>query len=330
MIPLLPLNSLTPWMLLSRCYEMSESAPDELEWLTQSIGILHGHEEQSVHELLLLAYMNLGQDQQLRDAVAGLCIVPAPISSNTLVLVLAELQGSRTDRQLACQLWELLLDKPGFSPSRTCVHLAMKIAMHTRRVKLAVATYQAVLSRRWRGVQPGFWAEKTMVYGLAINGMADEAFEVTAATTDPKSISTSQVSAIQAMHKYEVLLNGLSKARCADEAVAVFEYVRNELGLCPSISMYNSLLGVVAAESGDWNVIEEYLQLMEDDGCIIPDTVWKRIMLGVARQGHVHLCDKVLDIMVSRGIPHTYVIVMAAIEAFAQQGNLEMVMRWYH
>ncbi|KAJ2797789.1 hypothetical protein H4R20_005063, partial [Coemansia guatemalensis] len=73
-----------------------------------------------------------------------------------------------------------------------------------------------------------------------------------------------------------------------------------------------------------------YLALMEEeDEYIVPEAVWKRILLGVARQGRVDLCDKVLEIMASRSIPYTHVVVTAAIDAYAQLGNLSMIVRWY-
>ncbi|KAJ2467582.1 hypothetical protein EV174_006388, partial [Coemansia sp. RSA 2320] len=184
-----------------------------------------------------------------------------------------------------------------------------------------------VLSRRWPGVSPGFWADKVMIYGLAINGLATEAMEVAVATTDVRSLESDTV-AIQTIQKYELLLKGLCRGFNADMAEAVFAYVRNELRLWPTVSMYASLLGVLSCRR-DWSNVEVYLALMEEDGHIIPPVVWKRVMLGVAKQGRADLCDKVLDIMVSRGIPHTYVVVSAAIEVFAQRRDNEMVFRWY-
>ncbi|KAJ2719736.1 hypothetical protein GGI07_005036 [Coemansia sp. Benny D115] len=330
LIPVLPFHSLTPWMLLCRCYAMQSVVAGELEWLVNSLGALHCHGKQEAHELLLLAYIRLGQDRPLREQLRVICTNPKHISANTLALVLAELQNSTVDRQLACNLWESLTQLPEFSPSQTGVQLILKIALHARKVDFAASIYQHVLSQKWESVRSGLWAEKTMVYGLAINGMANEAFEVATATTNMEQLGLSRPYAIQTIHKYELLLNGLSKARMANEAEAVFMYIREELGLLPSVSMYSSLLGVVATACDSWDVLEQYLNLMEADGYSIPETIWKRIMLGVAKQGRVDLCDHVLQIMVVREIPFTYTVVLAAIEAFAQQGSLEMVMRWYH
>ncbi|KAI8324634.1 hypothetical protein GQ54DRAFT_256065 [Martensiomyces pterosporus] len=325
--PKLPLHSMTPWILLSKCYDYKSA--DELEWISKSIRVLYGSEAQGVQELLVCAHMHLGMDDRLRESVANVCIRPVPITSRTLAAVLAELQGTLADRQLACRLWSALIDIPEFRPSRACVQLALKLAMHVNSVDLAVKTYQMVLSRRWEGVVPGYWAEKIMIYGLAMNGQVDEAFEVAAATTNRDDLSD-DVAAMQTAQKYELLLKGLSKVRYASEAEAVFEYVRSDLGLVPTTSMYNSLLGLLAHE-GQWDKVERYLAAMEEeDGHVIPGFVWKRILLGFAKQGQVDTCDRILGIMASRGIPYTYVVVLAAMEAFTRLGNFEMVVRWYH
>ncbi|KAJ2248387.1 hypothetical protein GGI13_004678 [Coemansia sp. RSA 455] len=323
--PTLPSRSLTPWMLLSRCYEFKSS--DELEWLSQSIRVQSGHKQQSVQELLICAYLHLGQEQKLRECVVGLCMQPAYINSSTMLLLLVELQGAQPDRQLACRLWEAQLDIPAFVPSQTCVQLALKTAMHAQQTDLAVKTYQLVLTQRWPGIRLGFWADKVMVYGLAINGLATEAMEVAVATTNHLDLDN-DIVAMQTIQKYELLLKGLSRQFNASMAEAVFDYVRNELRLWPTVPMYTSLLGVLACRS-DWDKIETYLTLMEADGHVIPEVVWKRVLLGVAKQGRTDLCDQVLDIMVSRGIPHTFIVVLAAIEAFAQRRDYEMVARWY-
>ncbi|KAJ2458207.1 hypothetical protein GGF42_002219 [Coemansia sp. RSA 2424] len=321
----LPPQSLTPWMLLSRCYEFKSSA--ELEWLSQSLRAQSGHSKQSVQELLLCAYLRLGHEQKLRDCVVGLCMQPVYISSATMVLLLVELQGTQPDRQLACRLWEAQLEIPALMPSQTCVQLALKTAMHAQQTDLAVKTYQLVLTRRWPGIRLGFWADKVMVYGLAINGLATEAMEVAVATTDHQDLDD-DIVVMQTIQKYELLLKGLSRQFNVTMAEAVFGYVRNELRLWPTIPMYTSLLGVLACRS-DWSKIETYLALMEEDGHVIPQVVWKRVLLGVAKQGRTDLCDQVLGIMVSRGIPHTFIVVLAAIEAFAQRRDYEMVARWY-
>ncbi|KAJ2812737.1 hypothetical protein H4S07_001191 [Coemansia furcata] len=323
--PILPSRSLTPWMLLSRCYEFKSSV--ELEWLSQSIRVQSGRKQQSVQELLLCAYLRLGQERKLRECVVGLCMQPVHISSATVVLLLVELQGTQPDRQLACRLWEAQLDIPAFEPSQTCVQLALKTAMHAQQTDLAVKTYQLVLMRRWPKIRLGFWADKVMIYGLAINGLVTEAMEVAVATTDHQDLD-SDIVAMQTIQKYELLLRGLSRQFNDTMAEAVFDYVRNDLRLWPTIPMYTSLLGVLACRS-DWTKIETYLTLMEADGHVIPSVVWKRVLLGLAKQGRADLCDKVLDIMVSRGIPHTFIVVLASIEAFAQRGDYEMVARWY-
>ncbi|KAJ2416162.1 hypothetical protein GGI10_001174 [Coemansia sp. RSA 2530] len=321
----MPPQSLTPWMLLSRCYEFKSA--DELEWLSQSIRVQNGREQQSVQELLICAYLHLGQERKLRERVVGLCMQPMYVSSATMLLLLAELQGTQPDRQLACRLWEAQMDIPAFTPSQTCVQLALKTTMHAQQTDLAVKTYQLVLSRRWPGIRLGFWADKVMIYGLAINGLATEAMEVAVATTEHQDLD-SDIVAMQTIQKYELLLKGLSRQFNATMAEAVFSYVRDELRLWPSVPMYTSLLGVLACRC-DWSKIETYLTLMEADGHVIPQVVWKRVLLGLAKQGRADLCDKVLDIMVSRGIPHTFVVVLASIEVFAQRGDYEMVARWY-
>ncbi|KAJ2493858.1 hypothetical protein IWW37_000244 [Coemansia sp. RSA 2050] len=323
--PSLPSQSLTPWMLLSRCHELKST--DELEWLSQSIRMRNGREHQTVQELLICAYLHLGQEQKLRECVVGLCMQPVCVSSATMLLLLLELQGTQPDRQLACRLWEAQLDIPAFAPSQTCVQLALKTAMHAQQTDLAVKTYQLVLSRRWPGIRLGFWADKVMIYGLAINGLSTEAMEVAVATTEHQDLDNDTV-AMQTIQKYELLLKGLSRQFNAAMAESVFSYVRNELRLWPSVPMYASLLGVLACRCG-WSKIEAYLTLMEADGHVIPQVVWKRVLLGLAKQGRADLCDKVLDIMVSRGIAHTFVVVLASIEVFAQRGDYEMVARWY-
>ncbi|KAJ1813110.1 hypothetical protein LPJ75_003334, partial [Coemansia sp. RSA 2598] len=329
-LSLVPLDSLMPWMLLSRCYEMQDLTADAISWLSKSLSLIHVNEPCSMHDLLPLAYIKLGQDQQLRRYVMDFCASPAPISASTLALVLFELESSAKDRNIACRLWEVVINMPRFAPSRECVQLAMKIALHNKSIRLAVNTYQVVLARKWSGVKPGFWAEKVMVYGLAINGLAQEAFEVATATTEASALSTNRTAAIQAIHKFELLLNGLSKSRCADEAIAVFWYVRDELGLYPSLSMYNSLLGLLAANGASWDMIKEYLDLMEQDGYAIPNSLWNRVLLGMAKQGQVDICSQLLGTMASRSVPFTHIVVLAALEVYARQGSREMIMRWYN
>lgn len=326
----LPLQSLTPWMLFSRCYDFNH-AKKELDWLTSSIRVLHGVEWQSVQELLVCAYLQLGEDARLRDAITGLCIKPALIGSNTLAAVLVELQGTGSDRLLACKLWSALLTTAGFAPSQTCIQMALKIALHCRQIDLAIMTYQRVLSGYWEHVNAGFWANKVMVYGLAINGMTREAFEVAAAPTT----TTTTVGTKQTIQIYEVLLRGISKIQRADDAEAVFDHVRNVLGIWPTESMYISLLGTLASsvnnnDNDNWDRIEKYLDLMEnEDGYSVPELAWKQILLGVAKQGRIDLCDHIIDMMASRDIPFTYVTVLAAINAFARTGDFAMVMRWW-
>ncbi|KAJ2597310.1 hypothetical protein GGF39_003101 [Coemansia sp. RSA 1721] len=328
-LSLVPLDSLMPWMLLSRCYEMQDLAADAFRWLSKSISLVHTNEPCNMHDLLLQAYIKLGEDQQLRNYVMDFCASPVPISASTVALVLSELESSSRDRNLACRMWEAIIKVPRFVPSRECIQLAIRIALHNQSIDLAVNTYRIVLAQKWSSVKPGFWAEKVMVYGLAINGKAQEAFEVAVATIEASTLSTSQTAAIQAIHKFELLLNGLSKSRCADEAMAVFWYVRDELGLYPSLSMYNSLLGLLAVNGCEWNMIEKYLKLMEEDGYAIPDSLWNRILLGVAKQGRVDLCDRVLEIMILRNVPFTHIVVLAALEVYARHGNMGMIVRWY-
>ncbi|KAJ1720975.1 hypothetical protein LPJ53_004452 [Coemansia erecta] len=325
----LPQHSLTPWMLLSQCYEIRTRLPGELRWLADSLSVVHGGlGQRGVEELLALAYLKLGQGRRLREWLAGLSARPVRLSSSTMVLILAELQGTPADRQLACRLWESHVGLADFAPSQTCVLMAMRLAVHAQRVDLAVGTYKMVLARRWNGVRAGFWAEKVIVYGLAINGQACEAFEVALATTDVNRVASSETVALQTLHKYELLMSGLSRARCAEDSEAVFAYVRDDLGLRPSAAMYTSLLGALAMAGVEWEAVEHYLGLMREDQVEPSEALWRRVLLGYARQGNVELCDRVLGEMSAAGVRLTYVLVAAALEAYARQGNLEMAARW--
>ncbi|KAJ2778933.1 hypothetical protein GGI15_004035 [Coemansia interrupta] len=325
----LPQHSLTPWMLLSQCYDKRASLPGELRWLADSLGVVHGGVgRRGVEELLALAYLKLGQGRRLREWLVGLSVRPVRLSSSTMVLLLGELQGTPGDRQLACRLWETHVEVAGFAPSQTCVLMAMRIAMHAQKVDLAVDTYKMVLARRWGGVRAGFWAEKVIVYGLAINKRAREAFEVALATTDVHRVASNETVALQTLHKYELLLSGLSRVRCAEDSEAVFAYVRDDLGLRPSAAMYTSLLGVLAMANVEWEAMEHYLGLMEEDQVEPSEALWRRVLLGYARQGNVELCDHVLGEMAAAGVRPTYVVVAAALEVYGRQGNLEMAARW--
>ncbi|KAJ1992238.1 hypothetical protein GGI25_002604 [Coemansia spiralis] len=327
-LPKIPLHSRTPWMLLSCCYNFQATSKMEAQWLTRSIRAMYNGEGQSVQELLLRAYIRIGDLEQLRENLLELCMNPVPISPATLAAVLVDLQDTLSDRQLACRLWEGLLGLPDFAPSQTCVQLAMKLAMHSDNTELANKTYQMVLSGRWKGIKSGFWAEQIIIYGLAINGFAIEAAEVAMATTDSESL-TNRVVAMQTIQKYELLLKGLSITQKVDEAEAVFTYIREDLELWPTQAMYSSLIGVVACHR-EWDTIEKYLEMVEEDGLVITETLWKRVLLGVSRQARVDMCDRVLDIMSSRGVPYSHVLVLSAIEAYSRLGNLEMVVRWYN
>ncbi|KAJ2709391.1 hypothetical protein H4R19_004278 [Coemansia spiralis] len=321
----LPLHSLTPWVLLDRCH-CYKVAASEQRWLARLLCALHGRESHGMHELLLQAYLSLGKERQLREAVTDLCIKPALVGASTLAAVLEELQGTPADHRLACRLWTALADLQRFRPSQTCVRLALKAAVHSGNIGLAAQIYRQVLAARWAGVRGGFWIEKVMIYGLAINRLPAEAFELAAATSSTQA--SSPAVAMQAAHRFELLLSGLSTARCAEELEAVFLHVRDTLGMRPTAAMYGSLLGALAW-GRDWDEIERYLHLMAEDGHAVSASVWKRLLLGFSKQGRVDLCDRVLVEMDRRGVPCTYVVVQAAIQAFAQLGSLEMVLRWY-
>ncbi|KAJ2079263.1 hypothetical protein H4R24_003893, partial [Coemansia sp. RSA 988] len=328
MISEFPLHSQTPWMLLARSHDYRVS-PDELSWLIRSIRTLHGYHRQNAHELLLTAYMRLGGEQLLHLAITTICADPLPIGADTLATVLLQLQATPIDRRLACSLWEALIGLKSFKTSQTCVHLALKAAIHSENMELATITYRCVLQHRWKGIRAGYWIEKIMIYGLSINKMVSAAFDLAIATTNPAQLE-SEVIAMQTAQKYELLLMGLCKVRCAAEAEIVFLYVRDKLGMWPTAAMYSSLLGALACDA-NWSGVEKYLALMEEeDEYIVPEAVWKRILLGVARQGRVDLCDKVLETMSSRGVPYTHVVVTAAIDTYAQLGNLSMIVRWYN
>ncbi|KAJ2364721.1 hypothetical protein IW150_006404 [Coemansia sp. RSA 2607] len=185
-----------------------------------------------------------------------------------------------------------------------------------------------VLACRWVGVRAGFWAEKVIVYGLAINGRAREAFEVALATTNVQKVASSETAALQTLHKYELLLSGLSRSRCAEDAEAVFAYVRDDLGLRPSASMYTSLVGVLAIGGVEWEAIEHYLGLMREDQVQPTEALWRRVLLGYAKNGNAELCDRVLGEMATAGVRPSYAVVLAALDAYAHQGNLDMAARW--
>ncbi|KAJ2617611.1 hypothetical protein H4S08_000252 [Coemansia sp. RSA 1365] len=328
MISEFSLHSQTPWILLTRSHDFRVPL-NELDWLIRSIRMMHGYHRQNLHELLLTAHLRLGSERQLHLVISSICADPQPIGADTLAGVLLQLQATLIDRRLACRLWEAQIEIKSFAPSQTCVHLALKAAIHSENMELATITYRFVLQRKWSGIRTGYWIEKIMIYGLSINKMVSAAFDMAIATTNIEQLE-SEVVAMQTAQKYELLLMGLSKVRCATEAEIAFLYVREKLGMWPTAAMYSSLLGALACDA-NWNAVEKYLALMEkEDEYIVPEAVWKRILLGVARQGRVDLCDKVLKTMASRGIPYTHVVVTAAIDAYAQLGNLNMVVRWYN
>ncbi|KAJ2552908.1 hypothetical protein EV175_003133 [Coemansia sp. RSA 1933] len=328
-LPKIPFSSQTPWMLLSSCDSIRDTNGADVRWLLRSIRSMYNGKRQSVHELLLRAYTYIGDLEKLRDNVLRFCMHPERLSSMTLIVVFTELQDTDPDRMLACRLWTTMLDQPEFVPSQACVQLALKLAIYSENISLAKTTYQMILSGKWTGIKPGFWADKLMVYGLAINGHDVEASKVAMATNSPQ-MPDNQFVAMQTIQKYELLLKGLSKTQCVDTLEDMFAYVRDELGLYPTQSMYSSLLGVVACYK-EWGVVEEYLRMMEDeDGLLVPDYVWERILLGLACQARVDLCDRVLTIMTQRDVPFSKSVVVAAIGVYSRLGNLDMVVRWYN
>ncbi|KAJ1768512.1 hypothetical protein LPJ74_004832 [Coemansia sp. RSA 1843] len=327
-LPKIPFSSRTPWMLLSSCYTIRDTAEADVRWLIRSIRSMYSGKPQSLNELLLRAHTYTGDREKLRDSVLRVCVSPETLNSVTLTGILMELQDTDSDRGLACRLWTAMLDQPGFVPSQTCVQLALKLAIHSDNVDLAKRTYRMVISGEWTGIKPGFWADKLMVYGLAINGLDIDASEVAMATNNPLMLDN-PFAAMQTVQKYELLLKGLSKTQRVDTAEAMFAYVRDELGLYPTQAMYSSLLGVVACHR-EWEVVEEYIRMMEEDGLLVSENVWRRILLGAAQQARIDMCDKVLSIMSSRGIPLSYVVAVAAIDAYSRLGNLELVVRWYN
>ncbi|KAJ2401571.1 hypothetical protein GGI23_001304 [Coemansia sp. RSA 2559] len=328
-LPKIPFSSRTPWMLLRSCYTIQDAKYADVRWLVRSIRSMYSGKSQSVRELLIRAYIYTGDLENLRDSVLGVCVSPEALGSITLTGMFMELQDTEPDRGLACRLWTAMLDQPGFVPSQTCVQLALKLAIHSENIDLAKRTYQMILSGEWTGVEPGFWADKLMVYGLAINGLDIEASEVAMATNSPRMFENRFV-AMQTVQKYELLLKGLSRTQRVDTAEEMFAYVRDDLGLYPTPLMYSSLLGVVACHR-EWNVVEEYLRTMEEeDELLASEHVWKRILLGAAQQARVDVCDKVLHIMASRGMSLSYSVVVAAVNAYSRLGNLELVVRWYN
>ncbi|KAJ2779091.1 hypothetical protein H4R18_004219 [Coemansia javaensis] len=323
----LPLGSRTPWVLLARCHALGLDGSDR-RWLARSLCALDGCAALGDRELLLRAYLRLGEPLLLRRAVADLCVAPAPLGAATLAPVLDALQGTAPDRRLAARLWEALAALRAFAPSRECVRLALKAALHADRVALAIHTYRQVVAGRWAAVRPGYWIEKIMIYGLAINRHPLEALDVAAATTSRAQLAT-PAGAMQAAQKYELLLSGLSAARASAEAAeAAVAHVRDALGMRPTAAMYASLLGMLAW-SRDWAVLERLLAQMQRDGHPVPDHVWRRILLGLSKQGRVDLCDRVLEIMRARAAPCTHAVALAAIQAFAQLGDLDMVLQWF-
>ncbi|KAJ2357554.1 hypothetical protein GGF43_001391 [Coemansia sp. RSA 2618] len=314
-----PLRSTVPWMLLARCHEFNVQGA-EVDALARLIQAIHGPTN-GIRELLLCSYLRLGWEPQVRECVMRACVESQALSAATLEQVLAELQGTLADRQLACRLWAAQIGILSFAPSQTCVQLAVKAALHADGVDLALRTYQSVLQRRWPKIRSGYWLDKLMVYGLALNGRVLDAFNMADETAD----TSNGPAALQTAHKYELLLRALSRKRCAEDAVAVLEHVRKTMR--PTLAMYSSVAGVLASEYG-WDAAKECLGQMEDDGFMVPVIVWKRVLLGVARQGRVDACDQVLSVMAANGIASTHVVVQAAVDAYAQLGDVAMLARW--
>ncbi|KAJ2162644.1 hypothetical protein GGF46_000517 [Coemansia sp. RSA 552] len=315
-------RSLAPWILYARSHVFGVSN-DHTQWLARALRAQHGHTCLGEHELLLCAYLRLGHDRALRDAVVELSMDPEPISAATLAAILAQLQGSVADCQLACRLWVGLSDcEAGFSPSRECVQLGLKAAIHSRDIPLALAMYRQVVRRRWARVRGGFWLDKIMVYGLTISGHVREALEL---------VESGQAKyPMQTEHKCELLLRGLAKIRApAADAEDAFLLMRDQFGVQPTAGMYAALLTALA-RAGSWESVDACLRLMADsDGHAVPASVWRQILLGFAEQGRVDLCDRVLQIMHGCGHPYTCAVVQAAVDVYARLGDLDMVLRWY-
>ncbi|KAJ2498468.1 hypothetical protein GGH96_004313 [Coemansia sp. RSA 1972] len=314
-----PLRSNIPWVLLARCHEFNVQSA-EVDALARLIQAIHGPVN-SLQELLLCAYLRLGWEKQLRECVMRICVESQSLSTLILAQILAELQGTVADRRLACRLWSTQINIPGFAPSQTCVRLAVKAALHADSVGLAMQTYQSVLQQQWPGVRSGYWLDKLLVYGLALNGRVLEAFELTDATAD----TSDGPAALQTAHKYELLLRALSRTRRADDAVSVFEHACKTMR--PTLGMYSSVAGVLASECG-WKEAEKCLKQMYDNGFMVPDNVWKRVLLGVARRGHIDSCDHILAVMAANNIACSYIVVQAAVDAYAQLGDVAMLARW--
>ncbi|KAJ2387642.1 hypothetical protein H4S02_003267 [Coemansia sp. RSA 2611] len=311
----LPLQSTVPWVLLARCHEfgITDTA------VVATARALRGPEP-GLPGLLLYAYVRLGWDRELRAAVDTLCVEPERLDAATLVCVLAELQGTLADRALASRFWAAQLDLKGFAPSQACVQLAVRAALHSDNIKLAIVTYERVLQGQWP-VASGFWLEKLLVYGLALKGLVSEALELVSATARTDSAA----AALRTAHLYELLLRALSCKRRVDEAMAVMSHVRTFMR--PTLAMYSSVAGAVAAARG-WSAAQEVLAQINDDGLTVPDVVWKRVLLGVARCGRINECNDVLSAMTAAGISPSYVTVQAAVDVYAENGNIEMLARW--
>ncbi|KAJ2762394.1 hypothetical protein H4S06_000681 [Coemansia sp. BCRC 34490] len=324
----IPLSSNTPWILLSEICRTQDTVDPHFEWLVQSIRTMYKGKDQSIGELLLRAYIYTGDQDTLRDSVWELCRNPKALSALTVSEIFLELWSSREDRKLACTLWASMSQHPDFIPSQSCVKLALKLAIISRDIDLARYTYNLIVSGKWASIEPGFWADSLIIHGLANEGLDTEASYVTMATDD-RRMSENQVVAMLTIRKYELLLKALSRRQRVDLAEAMFAYIRNNLGLYPTPSIYGSLLGVVARHR-KWDVIDGYLHMMEEDGICASHKVWGRILLGGAQQADVDICDKVLDIMTKLCIPFSYTVVTAALELFLRMEDFEMVLRWYN
>ncbi|KAJ2852603.1 hypothetical protein IWW36_000232 [Coemansia brasiliensis] len=311
----LTMQSAVPWLLVARSREFNAMGK-LVDAHIQSMLSFHGYTQV---ELLLNAYLRLCWEQQLRKMVVDICNYEEVLDTMTLAQVLAELQNTDEDRQIASRLWNNQLSQKNFVPSQTCIHLALKAALHSRNVSLAIRTYEDVLKKRWPAIRSGFWIHKLMVYGLATNRYVSEAFEVADAAVNKCK------HGIQVAQIFELLLRGLRRSRQADSAVAVMKHVRTIMR--PTISMYVEMISTLAREYGQeaaMNCVED----MRADGYTVPAVIWERMMLGLARRGDVEGCDYALAQMGALGEAPTYTVVQAAIDAYAQRGDIEMLFEW--
>ncbi|KAJ2649190.1 hypothetical protein IWW40_003316 [Coemansia sp. RSA 1250] len=311
----LTVESAVPWLLVARSHEFN-TVGQLVDAHIQSMLSFHGF---SKAELLLNAYLRLCWERQLRELVVDICNYEEVLDAVTLVQVLAELQNTDEDRQIASRLWNNQLNQKNFAPSQTCVHLALKAALHSKNVALAIRTYEDVLNKRWPAIPSGFWIDKLMVYGLAANKCVREAFEVADAAVGRCK------QGLQVAQVFELLLRGLRRSRQADSAVAVMAHVRTVMR--PTMSMYIEMVSALAREHGQ----EAAMQCVEDmraDGYEVPVVIWERMMLGLARRGDVEGCDYALAQMGELGEAPTYTAVQAAIDAYAQRGDVEMLFEW--